>query len=80
MIVQLSIFLPKCCTVNQLSVFLHSKGNRNAPSNQLSVISNAPSDYLPSQKKVRDGKISGVSLKSKRARHGFCHGYTDFAK
>lgn len=27
---------------------------------------NASSNYLPSQKKVRNGKISGVSRKSKR--------------
>ncbi|NEQ35895.1 MAG: hypothetical protein F6K40_06175 [Okeania sp. SIO3I5] len=41
---------------------------------------NAPSNYLPSQKKVRDGKISRVSRKLKRARHGFCHGCTDDVK
>ncbi|NES65014.1 MAG: hypothetical protein F6K24_07010 [Okeania sp. SIO2D1] len=32
------------------------------------------------KKKVRDGKIYEVSLKSKRARQGFCHRYTDDGK
>ncbi|NES65015.1 MAG: hypothetical protein F6K24_07015 [Okeania sp. SIO2D1] len=41
---------------------------------------NAPSNYLPIQEKVRDSKKSVVSLKSRRARQGFCHGYTDDGK